>query len=163
GLHTQVAGVTSARFGTKGACDEAELGATWADEQGWNSGSLSTTSVTYADYRYHIRWSAIRRANNLLNKIGSVPNVAPDYIDQVTGEAHFIRAMNYFEMLKRYGGIPIVDKVLTASDILESPLTRNTFAEVMDFIVSDCDAAIARLPNQYPPQMRGRATKGAAL
>lgn len=163
GLHSQVAGVTSARFGTKGACDEAELGATWADEQGWNSGSISTTSVTYVDYRYHIRWSAIRRANNLLDKIGTVPNVVPDYIEQVTGEAHFIRAMNYFEMLKRYGGIPIVDKVLTAADILESPLTRNTFAEVMDFIVSDCDAAIAGLPNQYPPQMRGRATKGAAL
>ncbi len=163
GLHTQVAGVTSARFGTKGASDEAELGATWADEQGWNSGSLSTTSVPYADYRYHIRWAAIRRANNLLARVETVPGVSAAYIGQVKGEAQFMRAMNYFEMLKRYGGVPIVDKVLTSGDILETPLTRNTFAEVVDFIVADCDAAVASLPNQYPGEMRGRATKGAAL
>src|SRR5690606_19936070 len=112
GVHTQIAGTTAARFGTNGASDEAELGATWADEQNWNSGNMNTDNVANIDYRYHLRWSAIRRANILLERMEEVPGVDQNYINQVKGEAKFMRAMNYFEMLKRYGGVPIVEKRL---------------------------------------------------
>lgn len=163
GTHTQIAGTTNARFGTKGACDEAELGADWADEQAWNNGAITPEGVTSTDYRYHQRWSAIRRANTLLERIDEVPDADQTYKNQVKGEARFMRAISYFEMLKRYGGVPIVDKRLTAADVLAAPIMRSTFQEVLDFIIKDCDEAIAVLPDNYPSEMKGRVTKGAAL
>lgn len=163
GLHTQIAGTRNPRFGTKGACDEAELGASWADEQAWNSGALTQDYLLGTDYRYNQRWQAIRRANILLERIDEVPGVDQTYKDQVKGEAKFMRAISYFEMLKRYGGVPIVDKRLTSADVLSSPITRSTFEEVLNFIVKDCDDAIATLPDIYQTEMKGRATKGAPL
>ena len=163
GIHTQIAGTRNARFGTKGVSDEAELGATWADEQNWNAGGLNSDYLLGTDYRYNQRWVAIRRANILLERIDEVPGVDQTYKNQVKGEAKFMRAISYFEMLKRYGGVPIVDKRLTSGDVLSSPITRNTIEEVVNFIVKDCDEAAASLPDSYPPEMKGRTVKGAAL
>lgn len=163
GLHTQIPGYTSGRFTTSGVTDEVELGASWADQTNWNSGSMTTENIANFDYQYHTRWPAIRRANIILERMDEVPGTDQSYKDQVKGEAKFIRAFNYFEMLKRYGGVPIVDKRLTATDILENPIPRSTFEEVVNFILKDCEDAIAVLPDFYPSNMRGRVTKGAAL
>lgn len=163
GTHTQIAGTINSRFGLKGACDEAELGATWASEQAWNNGDVNSDGVTSIDFRYHQRWSAIRRANILLERIDEVPDADQSYKNRIKGEAKFMRAINYFEMLKRYGGVPIVDKRLTSADVLSSPITRSSFEEVLDFIIKDCEEATAVLPNNYPSEMKGRVTKGAAL
>ena len=163
GTHTQIKGTTNSRFGTKGASDEAELIATWAQEQAWNTGAITPEEVTAVDHRYHQRWSAIRRANILLELVDGVPDADPTYKKQVKGEAKFMRAISYFEMLKRYGGVPIVEKRLTPADILAAPILRSSFEEVLNFIIQDCDEAIASLPDKYPAEMKGRATKGAAL
>ena len=54
-------------------------------------------------------------------------------------EARFLRALAYFEMIKRYGGVPLMgDKVYNLDDNLELP--RNTFAECVEYIVSELDA-----------------------
>lgn len=167
GLHSMLAlndGEGSDYFQmSSGATDEGQLQATWGEPRNWNVGGVSTTNVNYTDKRYHLRWSAIRRANILLERIDEVPNVGQPYINQIKGEALAIRAMNYFEMLKRYGGVPIVDKRISPEDLLETPLKRNTVKEVVDFIVKDCDEASSLLPDSYSSNMRGRITKGTAL
>lgn len=84
------------------------------------------------------------------------------------GEARFIRALNYFALVKRYGGVPIVDKVLTRPgqpieevvarlDSLKIP--RSSEQAVWDFIASDLDYAYA---NMAETNKTGRANKYAA-
>lgn len=146
-----------------GYTDEGQGVADWGDNRNFNKGLVNVTNIHYSDYRYHLRWYVIRRANILMERINNVPGVTQSYKDQVKGEALTIRAMNYFEMLKRYGGIPIVDKRLNTTDLLEFPKDRRSIEEVVNFIVADCDQAASLLPNSYPSSMRGRVTKGVAL
>lgn len=140
-------------------CDEAENVASWYWCQSYNTASITVNNNR--DGRRTIRWRAIRSANILLEKIDIVPGTEPNFIDQVKGQARFIRALNYFEMLKRYGGVPIVRKRLLATDNLKIP--RSTFKETVDFIVGDCDTAMMLLPDSWPSAYKGKATKGAAM
>jgi hypothetical protein len=142
--------------------DESESAVTYVGGDPFNTGEFTAESVTgREDWRIHIRYKAIRMANILMRRIDEVPGVDQTYKDQVKGEAYFIRALNYFEMFKRYGGVSLVDKKFELTDEFKVP--RNTVKEVVDFIVSDCNLAISLLPNAYSSDMRGRATKGAAL
>lgn len=64
------------------------------------------------------------------------------------GECYFLRAWAYFSMCRRYGGVPIVDKVLDykpGDDIEALKLPRNKEVEVIDFIIDDLNKAIALL------------------
>jgi hypothetical protein len=148
--------------------DEAENGAAWYWSQHYNNAGVTASNngerylgSSYGDTRRSYRWFSVRRANIFLERIDDVPGTDPDYIDQAKGQARFIRALSYFEMMKRYGGVPIVRKRLLATDELKIP--RSTFKETVDFIVGDCDTAAALLPDKWPSAYRGKATKGAAL
>src|SRR5690606_3573840 len=129
----------------------------------WNTGAITPDNVASQDYRYHQRWPAIRRANIILERADAVPGLSAEYTAQVKGEAMFMRGISYYEMLKRYGGVPIVDKRLSSEDVLSSPIERSSVEDVVNFIVADCDAAASMLPNSYPSEMKGRVTRGAAL
>ena len=81
-------------------------------------------------------------------------------------EARFLRAYYYFELIKRYGGVPIITEPMSLdSDLANYP--RATLGECIDFIVNECDTTAKYLPS--PDRMvdrannLGRATKGAAL
>ncbi len=140
--------------------DEAENAASWYWCHNFNNASQNP-NWNGDDGRRKIRWRAIRNTNILLERIDGVPNAEPDFIKQAAGQARFIRALNYFEMLKRYGGMPIVRKSLDATDDLLIP--RATFSEMVDFIVGDCDTAAMQLPDKWSDTFIGKATKGAAL
>lgn len=62
-----------------------------------------------------------------------------DDIFRLRAEARFLRAYYYMELIKRYGGVPIVTTVLDASN--DGLPARNTFDECVDFIVNECDTA----------------------
>ena len=85
----------------------------------------------------------IRNANNLIENL-------PAYIGKLAGaeswiaEAKFIRAYVYFQLVKRYGGVPIVDKVQQITDTLA--IARSSHEASYDFILSDLDYAIANMP-----------------
>lgn len=88
----------------------------------------------------------IRQYNILLNKAenygGDKMAIAP-----YEGEAYFFRGFAYFNLLKAFGGVPIVDHVLDVNDeVLYGP--RNSRYEVAQFIFSDLRNAISRLPNE---------------
>ncbi|SKD09989.1 Starch-binding associating with outer membrane [Chitinophaga ginsengisegetis] len=80
-------------------------------------------------------------------------------------EARFIRALFYFELLKRYGGIPLMgDKVRELGDDVQIP--RSSFSDCVNYIVSECNAIKDSLrPNPVvAPELNShRATRGAAL
>lgn len=80
-------------------------------------------------------------------------------------EAIFLRAFFHFELVKRYGPVPYIDKVMPVAED-HSGVKRPEMDEVVNSIVADCDAAAAGLeltPWRDNASAYGRATKGAAL
>lgn len=119
-------------------------------------GQLTENSVNYWPY------SQIREINLLLNNIdkGSLPQ---EEKNRLKGEAYFFRGWRYFEMMKRYGGVPLV---LVPQDRSEDLLVRrNSTKETFQQIVSDLDAAIENLPviTASSGNNNGRVHKGTAL
>jgi starch-binding outer membrane protein, SusD/RagB family len=80
-------------------------------------------------------------------------------------EARFLRAYFYFELAKRYGGVPVITHTLTNDDAVG--IARNTFEETVEFIISELDDVAGKLRETWVgfdnDQKIGRATKGAAL
>ncbi|MEQ9285764.1 MAG: RagB/SusD family nutrient uptake outer membrane protein [Cyclobacteriaceae bacterium] len=104
----------------------------------------------------------IREMNDFIEKLSESASLDENFVGVRTAEARFIRAHAYFELVKRYGGVPIVTKALpiTASED-ELFVARNSEKEVYDFIGSELDAIDDILPTE--PDAQGRATKWAAL
>ena len=142
-----------------GATDEAEACANWYDPQKWNNASVSPDNTD--DPRFSHRFTAIRKVTVMLDRVDEVPDITKEYANQLKAESKFIRALNYFEMFKRYGGVPIIDHRLQLDENLKIP--RSSVEDVVNFIVKDCDEAIPDLPINQLGVLRGRATRGAAL
>lgn len=87
-----------------------------------------------------------------------------DDIKWLRAEARFLRAFFYFELIKRYGGVPLIKETLDAEN---TRLPRNTFEECVDFIVTELDATNTSLRDTWSDfnsgNQIGRATRGAAL
>lgn len=110
-------------------------------------------------------YTRIRDINSLLENIDSKgSNLDKTYRDQAKGQMYYLRAMQYFDLMRVYGGVPIVTKVQNASTTDESiKLPRASVGEVVAQITSDLDMAFELLPNNWNPANYGRFTKGAAL
>lgn len=78
---------------------------------------------------------------------------------RLTGEVHFLRAYYYYELIKRYGGVPIIDKTYELGEEVNS--TRASFEACVNFILEDLENARPLLPENYNYYQanRGRATK----
>lgn len=128
----------------------------------WNEGMiLPANIVNLEDFRYYIRWISIRQINLVLKRISEVPDADEAYKKQIIAEVKFLRALNYMEMLKRYGGVPIVKEIFEPGVKIDVP--RSTFQECVDFIVKDIDEGYADLPAAYSATQTGRATSVVAL
>ena len=88
-------------------------------------------------------YTGIRNANKLIGE-GEQSAIKDDFLPYL-GEGYFFRAFNYFTLFKLYGGVPIIDQVLIPGDE-EVFNERASREEVINFILSDLDQAIADLP-----------------
>ena len=89
-------------------------------------------------------YSNIRSVNVLLENYENVEDNFDDY-KQYIGEAHFFRAKFYFNLVKEFGAVPLIDQPLdTESEALYKARTPRN--EVVDFIIADLDSAIVLLP-----------------
>jgi hypothetical protein len=104
----------------------------------------------------------IRATNYLLQK--SQESKLGAEIDRWIGEALFFRAYNYWNLVKSFGGVPKIDKVLDVTSP-ELYTVKSSQAEIIDFILADLDNAISKLPlqSQLTGDEIGRVTQGAAL
>ena len=85
-------------------------------------------------------YTGIRKATNFLNNFHQVPLKNTYEKRSWFGEARILRAFFYFELLKRYGGVPILgDSLLDLEDKIDIP--RSSFASCVNFIVKECDRA----------------------
>src|SRR5437867_3517758 len=112
----------------------------------------------------HFDWadnySRIRQANIFLRKIDST-TFDPAWKQRMKGEAYFLRAYFYHNLMRMYGGVPLITKVYGLNE--DYKVARDSFKETVDFIVADADSAARLLPASYDAANVGRATKGAAL
>lgn len=112
-------------------------------------------------------YAGIRIANVTLSKMSTIPwtdsQIQAKTPQRITGEMYFIRAFLYFELIKRFGGVPIYDKPASIFDNIDIP--RNSYQECVDLIMSDLDKAVQvdALPDDYSASNYGRATRGAAM
>jgi starch-binding outer membrane protein, SusD/RagB family len=111
-------------------------------------------------------YACIRKVNNFLSKEAIVPR------DSATkqywrAEVRFMRAYSYFELIKRYGGVPLIgNRVIGLNEPIDMP--RNTFAECVNYIVSEVDAIKDSLRKEtsgteFPATEWGKVTRGTAL
>jgi hypothetical protein len=122
-----------------------------------DDGSGRTLSEDGFDYNY----VAIRHDHLVIENIDKVKDMADAEKEQVKAEMKTLIAYRYEEMFKRYGGVPLVTKSLSVQDSIKIP--RASVQQTLGFIVKLCDEAAAALPDSYPPQWKGRVTKGVAL
>ena len=120
-----------------------------------NSNQAGTIENT-ADFGW-FQYGSIRNCNLAISKITESTVIDPNVKTRLIAESKMLRAMTYFWMVRRFGGVMLVDKVLTPDD--EMKLPRATEKATYDLIFADLQAAISGLPETAE---KGRLTKGAA-
>ncbi|MEZ0607568.1 RagB/SusD family nutrient uptake outer membrane protein [Fibrella sp. WM1] len=81
-------------------------------------------------------------------------------VERLTGETKFLRAYYYHQLVRYYGGVPIVDRAYLLGEA-DYSMPRNTMEECINFIVKDCDDAAALLKGKS--MVKGRANDVSAL
>lgn len=136
------------------------------DFQNWDQGNpQSSEPKAVTDNNWAYSYKCVMRSNLTLKGIdtyrsehGDMDADSAAICNQFEGEMRFIRAFVHFKLTQIYGGIPIVDHILGAS---EYSLPRSTVAECLHFVQEELVKAIDLLPLKNETQI-GRATKGAA-
>lgn len=108
-------------------------------------------------------YSNIKNVNVFLANIDNVPietSNDEELINRMKGEAHWIRAFDYANLMRSYGGVVLIEEPFELGEDFLST-NRSSIDETLEFIIRDCDAAIALLPTKDGIE-QGRATKGAA-
>jgi starch-binding outer membrane protein, SusD/RagB family len=89
-------------------------------------------------------------------------DLTPVERDRYTGEAKLLRAYFYFNLVRTFGGVPKIDKVLETQEEIEAASVKKTADEIYAFIEEDLNDAVIKLPFIIPNAERGRVSKGAA-
>lgn len=126
---------------------------------GWGNGSSATgnnRSISWANIYVRIRSCNLALANLASPKFDNTSKIA----DRLKGEALFMRAYYYHQLVRNFGGVPLVDRpyALGEADYLAP---RNTMEECINFIVKDAEDAAALLAGKS--MASGRASQAAAL
>lgn len=92
-------------------------------------------------------WGNVRRINYFLGNLDKV-DATNDQVAQYIGEGHFFRAFAYFQLFAKFGGLPIIDKVLGLGDDDYLYAARASRKETADFILADLDKALSMLKDK---------------
>lgn len=143
------------------ASDDCDALSTWNDPnaQQFHAYNLQSTN-NYLSGVWRASYQVIARANLSISRI---PDVAMDETMQarLLGEAKFLRALSYFNLVRMFGDVPLV--LEPESDIDKYLVPRSSADSVYNQIISDLEDAITGLPLLFSGANKGRATKGAAM
>ncbi|MBC7874793.1 MAG: RagB/SusD family nutrient uptake outer membrane protein, partial [Ferruginibacter sp.] len=123
----------------------------------------------YVEEAWTADFNGIFKANTVLDQIAKNGSIvgSPALATRLSAEARFLRAFFYFDLVKYYGKVPVIDHPVLAAEA--NTITRSPVADVYALIISDLQFAIANLPANfsgtfpaYGPTDIGRATKYAA-
>ncbi|UHG94118.1 RagB/SusD family nutrient uptake outer membrane protein [Spirosoma oryzicola] len=148
--------------------DDADKGSSPGDT-GTDKDQLDNFTFTSSSLSFNELWGghyeAIARANQALDNLPAL-SINDTLKNRLIGEASFLRAYCYFNLVRSFGGVPLITKVAdpTNQTDIQNGRVRATSAQVYAQIESDLTKAVANLPekSQYNSADLGRATKGAA-
>lgn len=153
------------------ASDDGEFGAEAANIQNVNNGNWS--SIKTFDDSWNL-YEGIRAANSFIKEVAEVDfsrykhdgnyNNWMKKLQYFEYEARVLRAYYFFELARRYGDIAMPLEVLSKEEA--NTIEKTSFNDVIDFIVSECNQASEKLPENYlgqPGEQVGRITKGFAM
>lgn len=125
----------------------------------FNNGDMASSNTVVRDL-WKSAYIKIAKCNNFL---ANIDNVQMDQAKKevMKAEVRMIRAHDYFYLSFYWGDVPLVREILTVDEA--NNVTRTPKAEVVDFVLSELQAAADVLPATRPVAERGRMTKGAAL
>jgi hypothetical protein len=140
----------------------AEVGSGGTQLEVENNELLTQATVSTTNAQVNNVWTAcyqmINRANLVLSKApGVTDNVS--LRDRVVGEAKFLRAWAYYELVSQWGDVPMYTEPVTSSTGFKA---KEPSANIYTLILSDLADAAAKLPPSYSGADLGRATRGAA-
>lgn len=128
-----------------------------------NSATINPSTLGWVDdtWAYKQMYNRIRACNITIEKITGGDNALTSQTlkDQLAGEAYFLRAYFYQQLLRFYGAVPIITKTYVLNDNYN--VKRNTYEECVNFIIKDCDEANKLLTGKT--MEKGRTTATAAL
>ena len=140
---------------------------TWA----WGvwAGNLNPDDLREVDYwtgpdsKNMSYWRPINRTNMFFENIDRERDkeIDQDTKNRMIGEMKVIRAFSYFKLANLFGDVPLVTKTFTLDD--DFKVVRDSYDDVMAFVISELDEAINLLPPDYGSADMGRITKGAAM
>lgn len=132
------------------------------DWEGINSFHKTIAANPYVIEAWNANYNGIYRANVLLQQLQTNGKVIADASLKLRleGEAKFLRAFYYFDLVRWFGKVPVFEKPVTANEALEIP--RSSVADVYKLIISDLQFAATNLPETYAAADKGRATRYAA-
>jgi hypothetical protein len=149
--------------------DDADKGSTTSDtgsdKNKMDNLTFVATDISFKDV-WNARYDAIYRANNALFYLQQL-SISATLKDRLIGEVKFLRALSYFDLVRCFGGVPLVTSKININDtetINNVVFVRKSKAETYLQIETDLIDAIGRLPlkGQYVGDDLGRASKGAA-
>lgn len=108
-------------------------------------------------------WTGIRRAWIFINNVDKVPDMTDEEKKVRKGEARMIIALQMHEMLRHFGGVPILDDYATPENEMTADYSRKTVRQCVDFIVNMCEQAAKELPWTVADADNGRMTAAGAL
>jgi hypothetical protein len=120
----------------------------------WTGAGQSLSSRNYRSY-----WTPIKQCNEFMSKVAD-SKLDQELLTRYTGEIKMLRAYSYFQLINHFGGVPLFTKPFTLDDW---QVPRNSYDEVMEFVLDELDDAIDMLPLSYDGKNLYRLTKGAAM
>lgn len=109
---------------------------------------------------WKVTYNGIFRANTVLANIDRPTDYATSKKDQYIGEAKFMRALFYFDLVKIFGGVPAITTVVTEKE--SRGIKRASEAEIYTLIIKDLEDAVSALPQPTAIES-GRASKAVAI
>jgi hypothetical protein len=105
-------------------------------------------------------YQLISYANVILSRIDAVPFADPVTKEQYRSETRFLRAYAYFELMRTFGKVPLIDHPVSPEEAVK--IQRTDLATLYSFITSEIEASIDGLKDTYDAKNKGRITKAAA-
>jgi starch-binding outer membrane protein, SusD/RagB family len=133
------------------------------DWEGINSFHKTIAGNVYVNEAWTGNYNAIFRANQLLEQLSAKgETVITDTAlrARLEAETRFLRAFYYFDLVRIFGKVPVVDRTVTPAESVT--IGRSAVSDVYSLIIADLKFAADKLPESYAAADKGRATKYAA-
>lgn len=130
------------------------------------AGGINPSDLGHIDWTWEHYYEIISSCNIFTTNIAGetldeLSAQDEEKLNRMIGEVKVLRAFAYHRLSSLFGGVPLITSTFSLNENME--VERNSYDEIVNFIVSELDEAATLLPASYPGSELGRITEGAAL